>query len=107
MRFVFGDLLLDTDARLLLRRGAETPLSTKAYELLLALIESRPRVVSKEELFERLWPKTFVSEGNLTVLMAEVRKAIGAAARGGPIRTVHGVGYAFSGEADAPQESRL
>jgi DNA-binding winged helix-turn-helix (wHTH) protein len=96
MRTRFGDVLFDADARVVLRGGTRVPLSPKAFRLLEILVSKRPNAVSKGDLQEALWPSTFVSEVNLTVLMAEVRKAIGDGARGGRlIRTVHGFGYAM------------
>jgi len=75
-------------------------LSPKAYELLCALVDTRPRAVAKSELHERLWPSTFVSEATLASLVAELREALGERGRDVHfIRTVHGFGYAFAGEA--------
>src|SRR5262245_760478 len=92
---------------MLLRGGTEAPLSPKAFQLLELLLERRPNAVSKSEIQERLWPKTFVSEGNLTVLMAEIRKALGdSGASPRFIRTVHGFGYAFSGDVTETRERR-
>jgi hypothetical protein len=56
--------------------------------------------VPKHEIRDRLWPRTFVSESNLTTLVAQLRRALGEGARTRPlIRTVRGLGYAFDGEA--------
>jgi DNA-binding winged helix-turn-helix (wHTH) protein len=99
---VFGDCVFDHEARVLTRRGRAVPLSPKAYELLAALLAARPRALSKQELQDRLWPATFVSHTSLPRVMAEVRKAIGDARRDARfIRTLHGFGYAFCGEATA------
>jgi len=102
MRYTFGDCVLDTTSREFLRGGAQLHLSPKAYELLTLLIEQRPRVVDKAELMQALWPDTFVVEGNLPVIVAEVRSAIGprviAAA---VIKTHHGIGYSFAVDAQA------
>jgi DNA-binding winged helix-turn-helix (wHTH) protein len=96
MRVRFADCVLDTEMRQVLRNGAPVHLSPKAYELLKALAEARPRVLSKDELYRHLWPDTFVVEANLTNLMAEVRAGIGDSGRDPRIiRTVHGYGYAF------------
>jgi DNA-binding winged helix-turn-helix (wHTH) protein len=96
----FGALTLDEDSRQLLREGRAVRLSLKAFELLVALLDARPRALSKAELQERLWPDTFVAEANLSNLVAEIRDAIGDSARAPRfVRTVHGFGYAFSGEA--------
>lgn len=100
MRFQFGDFTLDDDRRQLLAGDKVVHLSPKAYELLKALVEERPRALSKSELHERLWPRTFVSEVNLAALVVEVRAALGDRGRHGRfIRTVHGFGYAFEQEA--------
>jgi hypothetical protein len=65
-----------------------------------ALVEARPAALSKAEIQDRLWPDTFVSEGNLSVLVAELRAALGDVARRARfIRTVHRFGYAFCGDA--------
>ena len=60
----------------------------------------RPKVLAKTVLQQRLWPDTFVAEANLSNLIAEIRDALGDSPREPAyIRTVHKVGYAFSGEA--------
>jgi DNA-binding winged helix-turn-helix (wHTH) protein len=106
MRYTFGNCVLDTTSREFLRGGAQLHLSPKAYELLHLLIEQRPRVLNKAELMQALWPDTFVVEGNLPVLVAEVRSAIGprmiAAA---VIKTHHGIGYSFAVDAQASNAS--
>jgi DNA-binding winged helix-turn-helix (wHTH) protein len=108
VRVRFGDLSLDTDTRQLQRGSTEVHLSTKAFDLLRLLIEARPRVVSKHELQEALWPGIYVSEANLFTLMSEVRTAIGDGVRDPVfVRTVHGVGYAFSGEVVELTSSRI
>jgi DNA-binding winged helix-turn-helix (wHTH) protein len=105
MRLYFGDCVFDRETRTLLRGGREVNLSPKAFRLLEALIERRPRAMSKDELQQVLWPDTFVSEGNLPRLVTEVRHATGDSADDPRlIRTVHGFGYAFSGTADEVSE---
>ncbi len=98
----FEPFLLDAESRLLLRGPERQPvhLSPKAYELLCVLVETRPRAIAKNELHERLWPSTFVSEATLASLVAELREALGERGREARfIRTVHGFGYAFSAAA--------
>jgi DNA-binding winged helix-turn-helix (wHTH) protein len=98
MRFRFGPFVLDTDARELLRGGAPVHLSPKAFLLLEVLLENRPKALSKADLHERIWPKTFVVEANLANLVAEIRSLIGDEPRRPRfLRTVHGFGYAFRG----------
>ncbi|MGZ8812197.1 MAG: winged helix-turn-helix domain-containing protein [Thermoanaerobaculia bacterium] len=98
MKIRFGDCLLDTDERALLRSGRPIHLTSKAFQLLTFLLEVRPRAVAKSELQDRLWPSSFVSEGNLATLVKEARTAIGDDAKKPLyIRTVHAFGYAFAG----------
>lgn len=99
MRVRFGDCTFDSETREFFRRGDRVHLSPKAFRLLELLIEARPRALAKADLLQRIWPETFVTEGNLATLAAEVRVAVGEkAGASGPIRTVYAYGYAFSGE---------
>jgi len=107
MRVEFGEFTLDRGARQLLRGGKALHLEPKALELLGLLLERRPLAVAKTEIRDRLWPDTFVSESNLTGLVAQVREALGDDPRQPRyIRTVHGFGYAFADEA-ASVEGRV
>jgi len=100
MSFWFGDFELDQERRQLLRSGAPVPLEPKAYELLSLLLERRPRALSRAQIRDVIWPGTYVSESTLAVLVNGIRHALGDAARQPRfIRTVHGFGYAFCGEA--------
>ena len=100
MRIVFGPFILDLDTRQVTRGGREIHLTTKAFDLLGVLALDRPKVLSKAVLQEHLWPATFVAEANLPNLVAEVRHALDDSARAPVyIRTAHGFGYAFCGDA--------
>jgi len=106
MRLAFSDCVFDTGSRELLRGGARQELSPKAFQFLELLLEARPRVLTKRELQDRLWPDAFVSESSLPRLAAEARAAIGDDAREGRLlRTVHRYGYSFAGEATAAKAS--
>ena len=99
MRVQFGDITLDSASRQLVRGGTAIHLSPKAFDLLCHLVERRPSAVGKDQLFELIWPGTFVVEANLTVLVTELRRALGDDAHTPRfIRTVHKHGYAFCGE---------
>lgn len=101
MRVRFGECVLDSETRQLTVRGAAVHLSPKAFQFLELLLECRPKALSKSEIHERLWAGTFVSDGTLTSLLAEVRSATGDSAREPRfVRTVHRFGYAFSGPAE-------
>lgn len=97
MRARFGSFSFDTDTRRLERAGAPIHLTPKAFDLLALLIQEAPRVVSKAELHERLWPGAFVSDATLVGLVKEVRRALAGHDGSTWIRTAHRVGYAFSG----------
>jgi DNA-binding winged helix-turn-helix (wHTH) protein len=94
----FADCILDIDARRLVRGGQEAHLPPKAFELLKLLVENRPRVLSKTELIERVWPGVFVSDASLAKVVSKIRQAIGQDDDARIVRTVHGCGYAFAAE---------
>jgi DNA-binding winged helix-turn-helix (wHTH) protein len=97
MKLTFGDCVFDAAAHELRRGGQPVPLTPKAFELLALLVERRPVAVSKAEIRDRLWPKTFISDVNLAALAFEVRAAIGDDARQPRyLRTVRAFGYAFT-----------
>lgn len=100
MRARFAQFTIDSDTRQLLGDGGEIHLSPKAFDLLCTLVQSRPKVIEKADLHARIWPDTYVVDGNLNVLIGEIRRAIGDDPQHAEfIRTVHGVGYAFCGAA--------
>jgi DNA-binding winged helix-turn-helix (wHTH) protein len=97
VRWHFENYVLDAERRQLLLEGAEVHLSPKAFRLLEILIESEPRALSKKELYDGLWPDTFVTESNLAGLVRELRDALSDRNRTARfIRTVHRFGYAFA-----------
>jgi DNA-binding winged helix-turn-helix (wHTH) protein len=99
----FGVFRLDARTRQLLRGTRPVHLSPKAFNLLALLVQQRPAAISKAEIHQRLWPDTFVSDGNVAVLIAEIREALSERARQPTfVRTVHRFGYAF---AEAPAGS--
>lgn len=96
MRLRLGSHVIDTDRR-------EPALSPKAFLLLELLVEARPNPVSRETLYQRLWPDVVVEPGNLHTLVSEIRTALGDRDHS-IVRTVHRVGYAFTA-AGAVEES--
>jgi len=100
MRVRFGHFIVDSGTRTLISEDREIPLSPKAFDLLCVLLEGRPNVVPKAVLLARVWPATHVVDANLNVLIGEIRRAISdTAQRSLFIRTAHGIGFAFCGEA--------
>jgi DNA-binding winged helix-turn-helix (wHTH) protein len=98
-----GALVFDAGRRQLVGEGGPVELPVKEFELLVLLVSRMPRVVSKEEIRDALWPHTVVTDASLTSLVRELRAKLGQAGRKGPIRTVHGFGYALSAEGPVPQ----
>jgi DNA-binding winged helix-turn-helix (wHTH) protein len=100
MRLAFGDCVFDSDLRELSRAGQPVHLTPKSLRLLELLLEKRPRPVSKPQIRDTIWPGTAVAEGSLANIVFEVRSALGDDPREPRfVRTVHGFGYAFCGEA--------
>jgi DNA-binding winged helix-turn-helix (wHTH) protein len=108
MRYQFGDCTLDLDTRELSRGGEAVHVEPKAFRLLELLFAARPRALSKDELQDRLWPKTFVSERSLARLVEVLRDCLGDSAKAPRyIRTVHGFGYAFFADATDASARRI
>ncbi|HKV77606.1 MAG TPA: winged helix-turn-helix domain-containing protein, partial [Candidatus Sulfotelmatobacter sp.] len=74
--YEFGQFRIDPDERLLLREGNPIPLTPKAFETLLALVENSGHVVKKDDLMRRVWPDAFVEEVNLAQNVSALRRAL-------------------------------
>jgi len=111
--YEFGPFQLDPPERLLLCDGQTIPMPPRAFDLLVLLVERRGHLVEKEELLRTVWHGSFVEEGNLSVAVSVLRKALNDD-RGQHkyIETVSKRGYRFVadvrqvGEAD-PDPARL
>jgi DNA-binding winged helix-turn-helix (wHTH) protein/tetratricopeptide (TPR) repeat protein len=73
----FGPFRIDRADRLLLCRGKPVPLTPKAFDTLLVLVESGKRLVEKDDLMQAVWPDTFVAESSLTFNISTLRKVLG------------------------------
>src|SRR5215472_101023 len=94
--FHFDEFTLDVQERRLLRGAKAVHLSPKAYDVLVALVEQRGRLVTKDELLRSIWPDSFVEESGLNVHVSALRKALGEdARRPAYIETVARSGYRF------------
>ena len=92
----FGPFRLDMAEHVLLRSGEVVPLAPKAFELLVALVENRGHVISKDELIKQVWPDSFVEEANLSHHVFVLRKALGDDRSGAKyIETIPRRGYRF------------
>ena len=91
-RFRFGHVELLSVERRLLVSGVEAPIGSRAFDILLVLIGERQRVVTKDELLDRVWPGLVVEEANVQVQVSALRKLIGRDV----IATIPGIGYRFA-----------
>jgi non-specific serine/threonine protein kinase len=88
----FGTFELQPEERRLLSGGAPVTMGPRAFDLLVTLVERHGRLITKDELLERVWPKVVVEENALQTQISALRKILGAAA----IATVSGSGYRFT-----------
>jgi DNA-binding winged helix-turn-helix (wHTH) protein len=91
----FGRFRVLLRRRRLLADGVPVELGTRVFDLLLVLLEADGALVTKEELFRRVWPGIVVSQENLKVQISALRKALGVERN--LIRTEFGRGYRFIG----------
>jgi TolB-like protein len=77
LRYLFEDLALDTDRRELRRGSALVVVEPQVFDLLVHIVRNRDRVVSKDELVDKVWQGRIVSESALFNRINAVRKAIG------------------------------
>ena len=88
----FGPFVLDRQRETLTRNGVAVPINHRGYALLERLLEAGGAPVAKQALIEHAWPDAIVEEGNLTVQIATLRKALGPEGERF-IATVPRVGY--------------
>ena len=94
----FGPFELDPGERLLRRDGHVVPLTPKAFDLLVYLVEHHGRLVEKSTLMSALWPNTIVEEANLAFQISALRKVLEGGGNGDSlIQTVPTRGYRFVG----------
>ena len=94
MLYRFADCELDEQLYQLRRCGEVVPLEPQVFRLFAYLLAHRERVVSRDELFEKLWPGQVVGDAALTYCVAKARKAVqdtGTQQR--ILKTIHGHGY--------------
>jgi adenylate cyclase len=101
--FRFGNVVLDVSRGSLRDGGAEVALRSKALDLLLTLARNAGRTMSRDELFDAVWPAVTVTDDSITQCVREVRRAIGDS-EGRVLRTIVKRGYCLDvvGESTAP-----
>jgi TolB-like protein len=108
MLYRFGPFELDT-ARVELRAGgAARPIEPQVFALLALLVENHERLVSKDEVIEKIWDGRVISDAAVASRVKSARQALGDDGRTQRfIRTVHGVGFRFVEEVRAEPDVRL
>jgi hypothetical protein len=86
-----GDYRVHLWSRTLTCNDHVVPIGSRAYDLLMVLLRSRGRLVTKEEIMRAVWPSTFVDESNVRFQMGCLRKALGSERDW--IKTIPGRGY--------------
>src|SRR6202035_2841046 len=100
----FGRYRMYPALRLLLRDGDKIDLGARAFDVLWMLLEAGGKVVSKDELIDKVWAGAVVEENNLQAQMSAIRRALGADR--GMIRTEFGLGYRLVAEKQRPPRSK-
>ena len=103
MIYEFGGFGLDSSKRHLTCDGEALALAPKTFDLLLFLVQSGGRALSKAELMHALWPDTFVEEANLSFQIFTLRKALGEDGAGW-IETIPKHGYRFTASVERPDD---
>ena len=102
----FGPFRLLPTQQLLLKAGRRVHLGSRAFEILVALVERPGDVVSRAELIARVWPNTVVEESNLKVQVAGLRRALNDGRDGNRyLATIPGRGYRFVTPVTLAEES--
>lgn len=100
--YVFGTFELDADRFELRSDGERVHVEPQVLSLLLMLAENRGRMVSKDEVIDRIWDGRIVSESAVAARIKAARKAVGDDGSGQRvIRTIHGKGFRFVAEVGA------
>jgi Tol biopolymer transport system component/DNA-binding winged helix-turn-helix (wHTH) protein len=99
--YKFGNFVFRPQDYVLTRQGTPVSLTPKMFEVLLVLIRNRGRILGKDELMQAVWPDSIVEEGNLAVIIRQLRKALEDDAHNPSyIETVARRGYRFIAEVE-------
>jgi DNA-binding response OmpR family regulator len=100
----FGPFELTPKARRLTRGGVPIEVGSRAFDLLVRLLQSRGEVVTKAEIMAHVWPCLFIEESNLRFQVAQLRRSLGD--HGTLIKTIPGRGYLLAAD-EAGAEAEL
>jgi DNA-binding winged helix-turn-helix (wHTH) protein len=97
-----GNFDLFPSERLLCSAGKQLELGSRAFDVLLVLVEYHGRLVTKATLLDRVWPRLVVDENNIPTQISSLRRILGV----GAIRTVQGYGYRLDLDVSRPESER-
>ena len=93
-KLVIGDLILDTSEKSVTRAGKQIELTGKEYEVLEYLMQSKNRILSREQIKEHVWDFDYEGDSNIIdVLIKNIRKKIDIEDGKQIIYTKRGLGY--------------
>jgi TolB-like protein/DNA-binding winged helix-turn-helix (wHTH) protein len=99
MIYLFGAFAVDTEAYEVRRDGSPVPVEPQVFDLLVLLIENNDRIVTRDEIIERVWKGRIVSDTAISSRIKAARRAIGDDGKAqGLIRTIHRRGLRFVGD---------
>jgi TolB-like protein/Tfp pilus assembly protein PilF len=91
--FHFGDFVFDSEGRFLSQNGTVIKLTSKSFELLRLLLERHGKIVTRDEILEKVWQDEFVEDSNVNVQIAMLRRILGS--KNDYIQTISKRGYCF------------
>jgi DNA-binding winged helix-turn-helix (wHTH) protein len=103
MAYRFGPFFYDAVGHALLRGGAEIPLTHKGRELLLLFLHNPGRLLTREEITEKVWPDVAVTDDAVRFQVAELRKALSDSGDSF-IRTIRREGYRWEASVTAASD---
>jgi len=105
MIYSIGSVSIDTQAYEVRRDGASVSVEPQVFDLLVLLIENRDRIVTRDEIIERVWKGRIVSEAAISSRIKAARRVLGDDGKAqGLIRTIHRRGIRFVGDVEAEVE---
>jgi DNA-binding winged helix-turn-helix (wHTH) protein len=96
--FRFGDFVLDLESRHLTNDGNIIKLTSKSFDLLHLLIKKHGKIVTREEILNKVWREEFVEDSNVNVQIATLRKILGN--QNDFIQTISKRGYCFTAKVE-------
>src|SRR5918996_1536252 len=98
MKYSLGSCTIDTEAYEIRRGGEPVPVEPQVFDLLVLLLRNRGRLVTKDEIFQRVWNGRIVSDAALSSRVRSMRAAIGDdGASQALVRTIRGRGFRVVG----------